>query len=391
MQTGLLHPLEPELIGGIFGRKPSLAESSPLGRLRPRARLVLIALAGAIVILLLAGLEGALLPKSGVPSALLLLFKPKKTHLSTVALPLMEDPVGLIVIAMVLATPIFCYEQLDSIRNFVPMNERNIKYRFATLQVDLINQYAARANKRYLRIGSRGNTIAVLLVSGAASFVLDVFISRLGLLASWNPSTLSTTAWRKLVYAGWWGSPARHIALAAVIWLLGTYFFYFLYKQLVVGFIFTLYVRSVLHLDFGVTPNMSYNSDGYWGLRPLRYFMQWTYCSTLGDFVMTLGMFVIWFPFGIGTVLVVLAVMFINSVTVIYPSLLAMRGTIREKELYVLHIMQSRLARADRTTAIDNVWSSPSLPFHIRSTLTAATIYLLIPLLLALVSSLLTR
>jgi hypothetical protein len=40
---------------------------------------------------------------------------------------------------------------------------------------------------------------------------------------------------------------------------------------------------------------------------------------------------------------------------------------------------------------IDKVWATPNLPFRLRSTFTAATVYLLIPLLLAVVPGLLGK
>jgi hypothetical protein len=386
----ILDSPEPQLIGGIFGRSPSVIQSSFLGKLQPKPLISLMALAGLLAFLALAGLDGALEGKSGVPAAVALLIHPAKSP-TQVGLLLLQDPVGLVVLVMVLATPVFCVHQVAYIAGFVAMNEDNISYRMAKLPIDSINTETAKANRQYERVGSRTMSIGMVLFSAIASFGLDVIIGKLGLLASWNTSSLQRKVWAKEVYAGWWANPVHHFALAFALWLLGIYFFYFLDKQLAMGFIFARYVRSILQFDFGVTPNMRHNTDGYWGLRPLRYFMQWTYCSTLGHFIVTLGVFLVWLPFNQWTALVEVAVMCINFIVVIYPSILALRGSVREKMLFVKQVIASKRPRSEQNLTIDNVWATPNLPFHIRSTLTASTLYLLVPLLLALVSSLLTR
>jgi len=399
-----LDSLEPQLIGGIFGRSPSaggilgpspsaIRSSFPgkfLATLQPKPRIALLALAGLLAFLVLAGLDGALNGKAGIPTAVALLIHPVKAP-AQVGLLLLQDPVGLVVLVMVLATPVFCVHQVTYIADFVAMNEVNIGYRMADLNIEKINAETAKANQHFKRVGNRAMSVSVLLFSAIASFVLDVVIGKLGLLASWNTSSLPRKVWAKEVYAGWWANPTQHFALAVALWLLGVYFFYFLDKQLAMGFIFARYVRSILQFDFGVAPNMRHNTDGYWGLRSLRYFMQWTYCSTLGHFVVTLGVFLVWLPFNQWTALVEVAVMCINFVVVIYPSVLALRGSVREKMLFVKRVIASNRPRAEQNSTIENVWATPNLPFHIRSTLTAGTIYLLAPLLLALVSSLLTR
>lgn len=390
MTAGRLDPLEPALIGGLFGRRPSLVESSPLRHLEPRARVVAVGLAVLFSFLTLVGVQGALAGTPGIPSVAFLLLHPK-IGFTNVGFSLLQDPVGLAVVFMVIATPIFCAVQVDYIHGFIAMNERNITYRLSKLEVNALNDRAAKANREYRGVGGRVASIFNLIFSGAVSYILDRVIEKLGLLVSWHVPAVPAQIWRERVYAGWWANPVHHFTLAVALWLLGTYYFYFLNKELAMGYIFMSYVQSVMLFDFGVTPNLKYNTDGYWGLRELRHFMQWTYCSTLGNFIMALGVFVVWLPFRQWTVLVVITVMIINVVVAIYPSILALRGAVREKTMFVEQVIASRTPRAVRDTTVANVWTTPNLPFHIRSTLTAGTIYLLIPLLLALVSALLTR
>jgi hypothetical protein len=292
---------------------------------------------------------------------------------------------------MALVAPIFCSEQARAIHGFNSMNERNIGYRVKSLDAAAINACTKRANDQFQAVGSRVGSLVLLVQSAVLSFAIDYLIRRWGLFASWDHSPLPRSAWRQEIYAGWWANPGRHLPLAVILWLLGAYFFYFLTKQLLMGGIFALYVHRVMPLKFGVSPNMSANTDGYWGLRLLRHFMQVTYVSTLGHFIMIVGILVVWLPFNSFTVLIVVAVIIINSSVVIYPSEIALSGAVEEKKLFVEHVVGSRRPRAERDAMIDKVWSTPNLPFKIRSTLTAGTLYLVIPLILALVSSLLGR
>ena len=386
----MLSKLEPQLLGGMFGRQSSWLAKTPLGKLQSRTRAIVIGLGLLAAFLLFAGFQDGLENKPGATPAIVLLVFPQ-AHPGRVALALLQDPVGLVVLSMVLATPVFCASQVNYISSFVSMNEANIAYRLPRLSIEAINGRTLRANRQYDRAGGRVASAGLLIFSAAASLLFDDTVAKFGMLASWNTSRLNDRTWSRLIYAGWWANPRHHFALAIAFWVLGIYFFYFLSKQLTMGCVFASYVQSIMQYDFGVTPNMRYNTDGYWGLRSLRHFMQWTYCSTLGHFVMTLGILLVWLPFSQWTVLMELAVIAINCIVVVYPSVLALRGAVREKVIFVEHTIMSRRPRAERDAAIANVWDAPNLPFRIRSTLTASTIYLLCPLILALVSSLLTR
>ena len=394
MTTLLLDPLRPELIGGLFGRKPSLAESTVFKNLQPRYRFDLISVVVAATVLVLAAIDGGLTNSRGVPTTLILVVHPVKV-IHQVGLPLLQDPVGLIAIAMTLLTPVFCAEQVRAIHGFVTMNERNITYRIDTLDHGKVNHLVAQANAQFNIIGSRRVWILLLATSGLLSYLLDLLIRRWGLFTSWNYTSLSNHAWRTKVYAGWWANPDSNLMLAIMLWCLGCYFFYFLIKQLAMGFVFAIFARRAMRFNFGVSPNMSANTDGYWGLRLLRQFMQITYVSMLGHFIIILGIFAVWLPLGTFTVLLLSGVVVVNWSVVVYPSVVAHAGSVNEKTCFVAHLLRSpdtaQTGDDDRSMVIDKVWGSPNLPFRVRSTLTAGTIYLLVPLLLALVSSLLDR
>ena len=290
---------------------------------------------------------------------------------------------------MTLATPIFCAEQVKGIQKLNAANQQNIAYRAHLLNVAAINEHVSRANAQFRWWGGRKFSAALVLVSLGLSFGIDYLLRRWGLLESWNYTHLHDNYWRREVYHGWWANPSTHTAMSVVFLFLGGYFFYFLTKQLAIGFILVTYARRILQFDFGTTPNMAANMDGYWGLRYLRHLMQATYGSTLGHLIMVVGILAFWLPFGGFGILMVTLVMIINASVVIYPSIIASAGAVMEKKSYVAHVVASRRPKAERDTMIDKVWSTPNLPFHLRSTLTAGTLYLLIPLLLALVSTLL--
>jgi hypothetical protein len=331
--------------------------------------------------------DHGLVAHRGIPTVLQIFVNPinRPAHVS---LPLLQDPVGLFAIAMTLATPILCAEQVKGIQEFNPANRQNIAYRAHLLNAAAINGQVSRANAKFRWWGGRWVSAALVLVSLGLSAGIDYLLRRWGLLERWNYTHLHDSYWRREVYQGWWANLSTHTAMGVVFFFLGGYFFYFLIKQLTMGYIFVAYSRRVAKLNFGLSPNMAANMDGYWGLRYLRHLMQTTYGSTLGHFIMVVGILAFWLPFGAFGILMVTLVMIINASVVVYPSIIASTGAVMEKKSYVAHVVASRRPKAVRDTMIDKVWSTPNLPFHLRSTLTAGTVYLLIPLVLALVSTL---
>ena len=80
----------------------------------------------------------------------------------------------------------------------------------------------------------------------------------------------------------------------------------------------------------------------------------------------------------------------INILVVIYPSAVGYAAAYREKMCFVDHVLGGHAIPSGEDAAlIERVWRTRTLPFRIGSGLTAVTIYLLFPLLLAGMSRLL--
>ncbi len=360
-----------------------------LRHIQPKARFVLIGLGATLAMLGMSSSVNALIGRPGTPSAIGLLFN-RQHFVGAVDLSFLQDPVALMITAACFATPVFCLEQVAAISDFVGMNEVNIAYRAAHLQVDDINRAIALANRRFRAIGSYPVSIVLFAVCGLSAHYLYDTLAKRGLLASWNPTELSNQQWRTMVYAGWWANRTTHPVLYLFLWLAGTYLFYFVAKQLAMGLAFADFARSTMALQFGVAPNLIYNSDGYWGLRSLRRFMQWTYGSALIHFTVTLCTFIVWLPFNQTTVFLVTGVVLANVAVVIYPSSIAYHSAVREKQRYLDHALTITPDTSAVEKLADKIWERPNLPFRARSTFSAVAIYLLAPIILAIVSSLIS-
>lgn len=385
-----LSRLAPGELGGMFGRSGSLTHAA-LGPLRPSWRFFLLGLAVAFVTLATAAASDVLVSAAGVKPAIVLLMPSSHHDMDRIGLSLLLDPAGLLIGTVALLTPLFCCQQIAAIRDFVPMNERNLRsLPFIPIDEPTVNTAVDIANRRFLFFGRRSVSVAMFAVAGLGSAGLYVLLIRKGLLTSWNFSALPRHEWHERIYADWWANWDTHPLLGVVLWALGTYMFYFLLKQLTLGAIFAVFAHNAAKVGFGVTPDLVYNSDGYRGLRTLRHFMLWTYGSSLAHFASVLALFVVWLPFSQVTFFASVAVMITNALVVIYPSRIAYRSAIQTKAAFVRHLHDdTTLTAEDREKAIEKVWSSPTLPFRTRSTLTAVTVYFLAPLLLAVISALL--
>jgi hypothetical protein len=291
---------------------------------------------------------------------------------------------------MTLLTPILFADQVSAIGVFNQTNEQNIIYRADKLHHDEINNDVQRANKLFDFIGRGDVSVAVLLVSAAASLGIDYLFHKWGLFSNWNNTELSSRRWASRVYTGWWADPSTHLFLAIALWALGCYFFYFVIKQVYMGAIFVVYLHRVMERQFGVSPNMTANIDGFWGLSAMRRFMMATYSSSLGHTIMIVGILIVWLPFNEFTLLMIAVVTIINSTVVIYPTSVGHVGARAEKMLFVNHIL---LGAGSPTAAeaelVERVWNRPLLPFRVRSSMTTVTVSLLFPFLLVVVSRLL--
>lgn len=387
-----LSTLQPELIGGLFGRP-----SSRLSRLgTPEVRFFTIACAFSITFLVLTITQRVLTLHEGSSALGILISAPK--HISHVQFPLSQDPVAIIFILVTLFTPLFCTKQVQAIQRVVQMNEENFNARPCYLQRQAppfreLNARIALLNKIFGFVGNPFFSLSLFALSGLISYVIYARLLAKGLLQSWNATFVGNAGWATKVYAGWWANYGHHQWLAIALWALGAYLFYFLLKQLFLGALFANYAGYAANkLKFGIVPNMDFNSDGYWGLLALRRFMQWTYASTVAHFIATLGVFIVWLPFSQLTVALVVGVMLANTLVVFHPSSLAYHSILDSKISYVKNIAAcERLTEEEKEKYYTRIWEIPNLPFRTRSTLTAATIYFLLPLALAIVSSLITR
>lgn len=383
----MIEPLRPEAMAGTYGRQGSLV-ARLVPKLAVKTRIVVVMLAFVAFVLVWCAIDGTLLPTADRPWALGLY--PAPQDVERVSLPILIDPVGLLLLVAAVAAPFFCYKQVDAIRAFNPMNERNMAYRLHSLDLAAINGYADRANRLFTLVGSRWVSAGIFVVSAVSVVLLYAEVNRNGVLTDWNPSNLSTTEWRTMVRDGWWANWADHTVGALALIGLGIYLLYFAFKQLAMGAIFAYFVSRSLKKRYGVAPDLTANLDGYHGLRPLRYFMQWTYVATLTDFVTVLGLVLVWLPFNQLSVFLTLAVMTTNVFFVLYPTVKAVGGSIVEKKAFVAHIQsQPGLTAEQKKAEIDRVWTVPHLPFRLRSTLSVLTVYLLLPVILALVSTIL--
>lgn len=341
------------------------------------------------ILLVLSYLDGGLTNPPGVRTAIGLIINPAPFP-ARISLAMLQDPVGLITIAISLLTPILFATQVSAIQRFNSTNEGNISYRAATLDCGWINHEVKLANDHFRSIGSRTASATVLLLSAMLSTLFVYLINSWGPYTSWNKTDLVTSVWRRRVYAGWWANPHSHLILAIALWCLGCYFFYFIIKQVTMGAYFAIYVHRISARKFGVCPNLKANTDGFWGLLPMRRFMQATYSSALGHTIMVLGILVVWLPFSAFTVFVLTLLITINALVVIYPSAVGYAEAYSEKILFIEDLLKGHQEpTADEAARIARVWDTQTLPFRPGSALTALTIYLLFPLLLAIVSKLL--
>src|SRR5262249_17538127 len=157
---------------------------------------------------------------------------------------------------------------------------------------------------------------------------------------------------------------------------------YFLTKQILMGVVFARFAIKAGRSNFTVTPNVLYNSDGYWGLGWLRKLMIYTYVAAIGQFFAYLGIFLVWLPIDRSSLLGAALCLVFAYVIVLYPSALAYFGTVRSSERIARHVIASSSSESSVTLtslysvlasnseryratrkSLEDVWSIRSLPF----------------------------
>ncbi|MEU6226957.1 hypothetical protein [Streptomyces sp. NPDC047042] len=360
--------------------------------LTAKAKIRLLGLAGAVTLLILAGVGGVLgaRPEAGRRWALSYLFT-DHAELGGVSLSLLQDPAGLVVLVVVFVTPVFCCQQVLAIGDFVQMNVRNGgAEKLSDGQVSQHNRLVRRTNKWLAALGRRDLSAAIVVAMATATFFLYGLVNTHGLMETWNPTELPDPVWRSAVYDGWWANRHTHPELAVALCAAGTYAFYFLTKQLVMGVVFTIYLYRSEAIGFGVTPNMKFDSDGFRGLRPLRQFMLWTYGSAVAHLIGLLVLFMVWLSAASWMVFVVLVVMVVDILVIVYPSSIGYHSALVVKQDHVKMLYQT-LPEGARESAITQVWSVPVLPVTTRKAMTGITLYLLVPAVPALIPVLFQR
>ncbi|MFF5303606.1 hypothetical protein ACFY5F_30050 [Streptomyces sp. NPDC013161] len=360
--------------------------------LTAKTKILLISLVSSITLLGLAEAGDALVSSAGTDDrwALGYLFS-GNAEPSGVTLFLLQDPAGLIVLAVVFVTPIFCCQQVQAIADFVRMNERNGgAERLSAEQIGRLNRLVDRTNKWFGALGRRAVSAAIMATMAIGTTSLYVFVNTHGLMQTWNPTRLSDSVWRSEVYTGWWANRHTHPELALALCAAGTYAFYFLAKQLVMGVVFTVYLYRSEAIGFGVTPNMKFDSDGFQGLRPLRQFMLWTYGSALAHLIGLLVLFMVWLPAASWMVFIVLGVMVVDMLVIVYPSSIGYHSALAVKQAHVKLLYQT-LSGEECGAAIAQVWAGPVLPVTTRKAMTGIVAYLLVPAVPALIPVLFQR
>ncbi|MBW8797480.1 MAG: hypothetical protein JF597_29030 [Streptomyces sp.] len=359
----------------------------------PKTRFLLISLSSSVALLGLADAGGVLVSSTvdGARPALNYLFS-ADAEPSAVSLSLLQDPAGLIILAVVFVTPMFYCQQVRAISDFVPMNERNGgASQLSERRIEQLNRLTARTNRAFAALGRRDVSVTIMATVAAGTALLYTFVNDHGLLEGWNSTTLPDAVWRSEVYDGWWANRHTHPELAMALCVAGAYAFYFLAKQLAMGVVFTIYLKRSSELGFGVTPNMAYDSDGFQGLRTLRQFMLWTYGSALAHLSGLLVLFVIWLPAAPWTLFAVVVVMVVDALVIIYPSSIGYHSALDVKKEYVASLSTTDMSPNDRDVAIAQVWSVSVLPVGTRKAITAITGYLLVPAVIALLPEIVQR
>ncbi|MEU8790578.1 hypothetical protein [Streptomyces sp. NPDC048643] len=412
-----LKALEPQLIGTVFRPyrpadleaaldrlhsppwRPVRRQLGPLVRLwfrvlrtvTAKTRILLISLASAVTLLGLAEAGGVLgSPDSSERRWALDYLISGDTELSGVSLSLLQDLAGLVVLAVVFVTPVFCCQQVQAIGDFVQMNVRNGGGEdLSEGEVGQLNALTERINGWFRLVGRWYVSLAIAAVMAVSTVLLYAFVNTHGLMGTWNPTDLPDAVWRSEVYEGWWANQHTHPELATALCVAGTYAFYFLAKQLVMGVVFTAYLYQSDKLHFGVTPNMTFDSDGFQGLRSLRQFMLWTYGSALAHLIGLLVLFTVWLPAAAWMVFIVFFVMLVDMLVIVYPSSIGYHSALAVKKKHV-KALRERLGD-ESGTAIAQVWAEPVLPVTTRKAMTGIVLYLLAPAVPALIPVLFQR
>lgn len=392
MPRRTLPPLEPQTIDPLFN---DWGKSRRLGVRTARNRALAIGLLAITSVVVIAFFEGELIGQLELPSAVSVIAG-RTEFAGVVELPLLHDPVGIVLVVVAFITPLFCAEQVVAMQLYVRKNVANggVQYLTENQRQD-VYEAIGKANQRFRLIGGWWSSLATATLSAGVT-VLIMYAARTdGIYSAWNTTDVSNQVWSRAVYDNWWANRSVSQPLWCSQAIAGMYMTYYLVKQLLLGFVFALFARRAALSGFGVTQRPLHNIDGYWGLRWLRRFMQWTYVSTFCHLILAMGIFLVWLPVGPGSFLEITAVIAAAITVVVYPSSIAYNSSVLGKTQASRAILTTerpldvRNGRTiDADAAVAALWERPHLPFKVRNTVTAALVYVVAPLGLLLLSNL---
>jgi hypothetical protein len=377
--------LDPVAISALLGRPSDALKRLHLDRLTPVQRMLAGAFIFVVAVIVATSIEGTLFAQG--PSALRIAlsnqawFKGKR-----VAFPLLSDPVSILAIVSAFLTPFICLRQAQAMQELVPVHRENVTYRATSINWGIVDDATKRANSRFSAIGTKLGSLVCVGVAMSLVLPLLAYVRHVGPLVDVRPNGATRGDWHASVHSGWWANSLHgHASGTVLLDLAGIALYYAVVKQLAMGLVFTAWVQEITKADFGVFPNLGYNSDGYWGMRVVRSLFQWTYASAILHLSLSLLVIALWLPIGKPTLAIAIVIFIADGLFVVYPTMTALRGIAIERREYVANLHKNN--GSDQSAEIDVVWQRPMLPFRLRSTSSAVVLYLLIPTAVGVLSS----
>lgn len=337
-----------------------------------------------VILVTVTAIDGTLLPIDAT-AVEVALSKGRFTIPGTLNFPMLHDITGLAAMIGAFITPYIVYRQIEVMEALVTVHGSNINHRQPLIDWADIEEASARANEGFRRIGSAAVSWTILAIAGWLSFLLLRYVQAHGPLTAVRPAGVNPDVWYLAVHGGWWANARVHPSGALLLFVAGVILFYYLVKQLLMGLVFTNWVKQITAADFGVFPNLNLNNDGYWGMRNMRSLFQWTYASALLNLSLSLLVAALWLPVGVFTVSISVFIIAADGLFIVFPTLATLRAVVAERKAYVAHLWEGSGQAVSRE--IDEIWQRPMLPFRLRESFAAVSVYFLMPTAAAILGS----